>query len=323
MSEGSVSILAFLRNGLYGIAYALVPLDLEQATHLLSHKPVWLLPAAVIAIALCAYAVIRMPQESRMAYVRPTIFLFIAGIVAMQSFERWRFYMPSIGLLALCALFVKDVWRQFPKMIVRAAICLVLLLFIGWHLTRAVGAQKNWRLAAVELSRIKESYKQVLAAHPERPIRIDLVTVPAKLGSASVMQVALQEFTREAEAERRQLPGLRYGDARGADLPVSRAIDLYALDLDRGFGNVIIDAVARNTWKVSVPEGSPTRLEPALFKIAGASRRDWKLHNGDTLTAGVNRLTILEADGSMATSILVELQDSSFTPVFFDGMIFR
>ncbi len=322
VSEGSSSIAAFLRNGIYSLAYTFVPLNLDAATATLKSLSGWLYVFAALAAVAATTLFLQFPRQRRLNYVLPLVFMLIAGVVTMQSFERWRLYMPSIGSYTLLVLLITDCWRRWEQPIVRGALFLTVALLTFFHIERAQTAQSNWKLAAEEVQRMKESLKSVLNAHPQRPISLNLISVPAKLGSASVMAVALPEFVRQCEAERLNGPGLRYGSADGAPINVERAIDVYALDLSEGFSGMSWRRDSTGATIIETPSDSHVLLEPALFKLHGVSRRDWKLTDGDTLNVWSNKVTILKADGSFARSVRVQPRSTGALQLLFDGKRF-
>lgn len=333
MSEGSTEFIAFARNAIYGIGYALIPLDLEQATYLLAQPKLLLWAIAVVACISALFFWLRIPREARRAYFRPGTFFVIASVITMQSFERWRYYMPSIGLFALAALFGYDMWR-FSKYsgatirnITRVFLITIALAMTIFHISRALSAEDNWRIAANEVDRLKESLKTVLSKHFGRLQKLDLLDVPAKLGSASVMQVARTEFVRQSDAELLNVPGLKYGSVAGAETSVESAVDVYSLDIREEFSQILWRRLSDSSVILSVAPGSHIRFEPALFKINGASRRDWKLKNEDQFDIGTNRVTIIDADGSFARAVEIDFSlrsnDSDWRPIIFDGNEFR
>ncbi len=323
LSEGSHSIVAFVRNAMYGIGYALLPLDLDQATVLLREQSPWLWSLPFLLMIATFALWLRLPRMERGVYLRPILFFVIAGVVAMQSFERWRYYMPSIGLFAIAALFAADAWRHAKHRSYRVIIVMGALILLCFHLWRARAAEDNWRMAAAEVQQLKEGLKAVLNTHPSRPLKLDLLDVPAKVGSASVMLVGFPEFIRQAEAERLALPGLRYGDEMGTNLTVEKAVDIYALDPFEGFSHMVWQRLSDTSITLSAAPGSHLRFEPVIFKLNGVSRRDWKLKNGDVFDVGTNRVTVLEADGSFARAIRIENTGASWLPVLFDGRTFQ
>src|ERR1700733_5600837 len=83
LSEGSQAFIAFLRNGVYGIGYALIPLDLEQATSLLAQPKLLLWAIGAIIFITIAVFCIRMPQKTWKTYYRPAAFFVIASFITM------------------------------------------------------------------------------------------------------------------------------------------------------------------------------------------------------------------------------------------------
>ncbi len=326
LAEGSHSIVAFMRNAIYGVGYALLPLDLEQATEVLRRQLLGILVALLLIAVATLIVWIRLPKGERRAYIRPVLFFLVSAVVTMQSFERWRYYMPSIGLFALFALYASDLWRRWKHWAARTVIAAPLVLLLSFHIWRAISAENNWRKAADEVQQLKTSLKLVLNTHPTRPVKLNLIDVPAKLGSASVMMVGVPELVCQAEAERLGLPSLQFGVESDDHLPTEKAIDIYALDPTEGFSHIHWQKLSDTSLLISVAADSHLRLEPALLKWKGASRRDWKLGNGDVFEVGTNRVTILDADGSFARSVKIDFlasADSSWLPVFYDGHEFK
>lgn len=318
-SEGSRSLAVFLRNGVYSVGYTFLPLDLEQATIILRHRSLWLGIAAALLVLAAIILIYIVPREEWKKFWKPVVFTLISGVVTMESFERWRMYMPSIGLLAIFVLLVSVMWRTLKPVAPRILLAAAVLALASFHIGRALRAENNWRIAADQVQQMKQSLKAVLNEHPQRPLQLDILTLPAKLGSASVMLVGLPEFVQECEAERRSLPEMKYGDARGANLPVERAVDVFALDFANGFRGFHWKPDGTNAIIVTADSASTVRFDPSEYKLHGESRRDWHLKNGEVFPIGTNRVTILDAEGSFARSVRIQFSDTSWLPIVFDG----
>jgi hypothetical protein len=325
-SEGMSSPFAFLRNGAYGAAYLLFPLDLKTATSILNHAKMPALALAGVFACGLVWILTRKSVRSELKQLyAPLVFTFFTGFIVLQSFERWRLYMPSVGAVVLIVLVLKILWCEpaHRNTVMRYAL---LLMFGAWMLfqwNHAWRAERNLQANSALLGRLKNNLGALLSERPQRPLYVQFVTVPAKLGSSSVMQLGVEDLLKQAELERLGGADYKLASIANEKLEAQVAVEIYALDAARGYQDVKIDELTPRSFMVSVPKGSATNIIPSMGFTAGVARRDWELRQGDTLRLPGVRVTLVEAEGPVASKLAVDLTDSMFTPMIFDVDRFR
>ena len=322
-SEGSHSVVAFMRNGAYSIAYLILPVDLGAATMILSR---YRFVASVIGggcVLLLLFAIIRTHgKHELLALYYPLAFSFITGIVALQSFERWRLYLPSVGIVVL-AVFVLDRIAG-SKHLLRAVLIPVfgmLLFLVMFHLWRGLDAQSNWRESTARMDALKSSMRELLRRETRRPLMVRFVVVPAKLGSATVMQLGQSALVQRAESERLGRPDNVWGVGDTMVDALSSA-EVYALDRREGYRGLVVNALSPGVYSVRVPLRSQLMLVPGTGQIQGVARRDQSFKVGDSIMTANGLDVIRSTEGGLIKEIEVHIADSTGLPVAFDGVGF-
>ncbi|HYE73358.1 MAG TPA: hypothetical protein VEF04_08505, partial [Blastocatellia bacterium] len=144
VGEGMTSIIFALKNLSYGLGYLLLPLDLASATVVLSR---FRTEAFVIGgAALVTFALMFRPGIRSMPW-KPFIIAAALGlvfsVVVAQSFERWRLYMPSVGVYMMLALLITRTIQASGR-IGRSASMAFLIGLLSFHTYRALAEQHSW-----------------------------------------------------------------------------------------------------------------------------------------------------------------------------------
>jgi hypothetical protein len=174
------------------------------------------------------------------------------------------------------------------------------------------------------LRRGEKDIQDILTLHQERPITLNFLTCPTKLGGAPIMQLGRNVMLLKAEAERLHHPEFALGSlssARGK-VDIGLGVDIYALDPDKGFRSYSIKQIAEKEFEVRGDENEIGIAVDAEFND-GVARRDRILKVGEVFETDAGTVTILKAQGAMASSVKITIKDSVGLPVFFDGNAIR
>jgi hypothetical protein len=324
-AEGSHSITAFAKNFLYSIGYSLAPVDFQLAAIIINQYMIVGLIAALIALAIFFLLLKNSSKVTRGLLYKPLALLLITGFVSFQSFERWRVYLPSVGLLAIIIFLFSSLWQleQWQKMI-RLLLLSIAIAFIAFHVSHSLESQKIWEQATSNIASYENDLKNILAKHPERPITLEVITSPTKLGGAGLIQLSKTYLAKKAEADLRHLPQLLYGviDVSGDSVVVETDVDLYALDPEKGFSSLVFKRTGSNEYEISGDKNEIGLFPNADFGNSKA-RRDMKLISGGKYETFGTTATIENAEGSFASTIKITLHDSTAVHLYFDGKKIR
>lgn len=305
------SVGSVLKNAAFSLAYLFLPLEQETALRMM-HDHVLLVALALVAIGLLWLAVRTLGSSERKQLMLPLLFLFVTGISSWLVFERWRLYLPSVGAVIVLVMFGSALLRRsYGKILVAVLAC----AFIGYHVNRALSAQRDWQRSTAMMHTMKNDLRVLLSNRPSRQMRIMLVTVPAKLGSAGVMVLGWEALAQQAEAERLNAPGLALGAVDTSTVNVDGAIQVYALNTRNAFAGLRVQQTGASRFIVSAPGSAGLRLIPAGAGFA-AARQELNLSAGDTLT---NIVVNSYQRNPSIEAIEFSLLDSTVTPVIFDG----
>ena len=305
-ASGAHSAIAFLRNGVYSLAYFVLPLELEQATSLLANYRTTALLLGMVAILLFTWFLVsRMHRELVHILVRPATFSFLTGSILFLTFERWRLYLPSIGLIAIMVLVVN---RLFSRNAKRIAL-LLLIPLAAFHVYRALAVESSWRESTALRNSLRNDLTQILSQVHVRPLTLGILTSPAKLGSASVILLGEEAFVTRAEADRLDEFNRQTGSVHGTQVDSWTAVDVYALDGAGGFRPLSIGTLGRDRYLISVPAKSAMILYPS--SIPGSERRDLELHTGDSVSTLSYTDIVRTSHTGLASSIEVDVHDTS------------
>jgi hypothetical protein len=258
-SNGAHSIVSFFQNGIYSIGYLIFPLDLDSAVLVLSrYRALSLLSGTTLFLALL-WIVIR--ERDKAVYLKPMIFTVLTGIVLFPQFERWRLYLPSVGVIAIAVIVVS---RTSSRML-RAAFLVAIVPLGAFHLYRALDAESEWRTSTALRDRLKENLTGILSTIPERPVTIGMIASPSKLGSAAVMQLGLSALVTRAEADRISQRNRETGTTDSARVDSWCAVNVYALNSSEGFRDLEMTRIGDKRFLVSASKGGNIILYPATL----------------------------------------------------------
>jgi hypothetical protein len=324
-AEGSHSIVAFAKNFLYSIGYSLAPVDFQLAAVIINRYMIVGLIAASIALAILFLLIRSSSKASRDLLYKPLVLLLITGFVSFQSFERWRVYLPSVGLLAIIIFLSTSVWqrKQWQK-VVQPLVVIASIVFIVFHIRHSLESQNTWKQATKQISSYENDLKNILSRHPKRPIILELITSPTKLGGAGLIQLSKTYLAKKAEADLQNLPELEDGiiTIAGDSVVVETDVDLYALDPEKGFRSLVFKRTGSNEYEISGDKNEIGLFPNADFGNSKA-RRDMKLISGGKYETFGTTSTIENAEGSFASTIKLTLHDSTAVHLYFDGKKIR
>jgi Dolichyl-phosphate-mannose-protein mannosyltransferase len=314
-AEGSHSIVALLRNIVFALGYFFVPFDLSTATALMTRDNGTLLAACVVVVILMLWLLIRMRHTGIFrAMGGPFLFTVAMGLVLAFSFERWRLYLPSVGLVGMLAIFVRHLTSRPVRMV-----CFILLSFlVAFHVYRTLAAESEWRASTRLLDRLKENMSGILASIPKRPLRVGFIVVPAKLGSAPVLQLGTEAVLRRAEADRLNAFNHETASTVGVNVEVWTAVNVYALDPSEGFRNLVVTQIATDRYLVSASLKSSMILYPANLTTNVVARRDRVMAVDDSVVTPECVAIVRAVESGMAKSIEVHVRDTAATLISFN-----
>ncbi|MDP4198525.1 MAG: hypothetical protein Q8922_00695 [Bacteroidota bacterium] len=305
------------RNSAYALGYTLLPLDLATATALLSHYRTAAFTIGAIGVALIvAFLLTRGNRELLRASVIPLLFTVITGIVLCLAFERWRVYLPSVGLAAVIVLVVS----RIPSRAVRSTLRVLFALLMGWHVFRALTAQAEWVQSTALLERLKQNLTATI--EQARPHRIGILASPSKLGSATVLQVGQQALVTRAEADGGSERNVRDGTTTGATLDSWTAVEVFALDASEGFQGLTTRRVSALDYILTVPPDSKMMLFPAAYRPDGSARRDVVLQPGDSIVTDDYIDIVRQVRRGTISSMEVCIRDTTAMLLSFDRSAF-
>ncbi|HEY3875178.1 MAG TPA: hypothetical protein VGM92_06850, partial [Candidatus Kapabacteria bacterium] len=313
-AAGAHSIAALLRNGLYSIVYFFVPLDLSTATDLLVRFHSFLASIAAAGMILLGWLFWHSRNSQGTKSLFPAVqFTVVFGIILLFTFERWRLYLPSVGLAALLPFAIANSKTRIVTIFFG-------VLFIGlcfFHIDRAFEAESEWRTSTNLLEGLRLNLRQILSEPLNRKNAVGFLDVPAKLGSASVLQLGKSALVDRAEADK--VPQYYRSALIGTEKSCWCAVDVYALDRHIGFRELTLQRIAPQCYLVSVPDFSEMVLYPANLTSNVVARRDLELHTGDSIKSAEFLDIIRSAQQGLARSIEVHVLDTSALLLSYSG----
>lgn len=316
LGEGMQSPLSAVKNVVYGVGYLVAPLDLSSAvTVLTTYKTQGLIIACTVALMLCWTLWKNWRSLDKISLVFPAILTLCFLVTVAQSFERWRLYAPSVGLYSIIAILAVHLCRRSSSL-GRTLLILIGVMFAGFHTYRAAIEKQSWRLASEVLQDVKNDYKILIAKYGERPLF--LITQPSKIGGGSIMKVSSNHIVLQAKAELLRPVDIARGAIRDVGVDHQHALLVLALDPDEGFAPISVTEISPMQYRVTVPEGSSTRIQPEQ-SLVGSTARENTLHDGDTLEAYGGTVIINKADRAYATDVTLISDLKNTVPIYFDG----
>jgi len=325
-SDAMSSPAALVRNALYGIGYMFLPLDLKTATLILTQYKI---PALIVGVGLISGMTLLLIRSLKGIGIRvfyaPFVFSLLSGLLVVLSFERWRLYTPSVGGVALFALVFGLVGERYQSRWAANTRRLFLYGYLIFNSIHAVLICLNWAQSTARLTRYKDELGKLLTplsatweAGHMAPLDLTFIDVPSKLGSASVLQLGLEDIVKQAVAEGRYPRQAAQCDVRHINLETHSAAEVYALDHDIGFDELRVSRISPNEFDLQVPPTGSTVLIPALGFVSGVARRDWTLKTGETVQLDRATVVIEKANGPTASQLLVRINDTNTVPILFE-----
>jgi hypothetical protein len=319
--SNSLNLTSLMMNTIYTIEYTIFPIDLHQATTLLNeHRTALVILSGLVLIifAILAWHIIKAGRSR--AYRFPIAFTFLTGILTMISFERWRVYMMSVGMTVLIVLVLSELWKWNDKKMTKMVAAMLFILLVGFYSVRSDGASCEWTKATMYLQSLSGDLEHILAANPSRPVKFLFLDRPAKLGSAPVLQIGVNDVLEQAELNRLHSPELAVGGKSDTiNINSETTVLINALDANEGFKQLQCKKLSPFIYQISVPENAPLTLIPTTTKSEGLAMRDQQLENGDTLQSSFADIILLETDRTSARNVKIIVKDTTLIPILFDG----
>lgn len=322
IAEGSHSAIAFAKNFLYSLGYILAPIDFRSASFIINRYAAIGYVAAIFFFA-GMILLIKFSGSKKVLELmyKPLILTFITGFVSFQSFERWRVYFPSVGVLALLVILFTLWWNKLKsQQITRTILIAIAVCFALFHIHQSRKAQSVWEQATAQLKGFGTDLQKTFAAHPKRPIELELITAPTKLGGAPMLQLSKLYLAKKVEADLHNLPALQYGviSIPGDSVSFDTDVDMYALDPDKGFQSLAFKKNSAYEYEVSCNKDEIGLFPNAEFE-GGKARRDEKLLPGEKFETFGTTVIIENAEASFASHVRLLLRDTSSVHLYFDG----
>jgi hypothetical protein len=238
------------------------------------------------------------------------LFMLVTGALLCLDFQRWRVYVPSVGLVAIIAVVVAR-----SSGITRTVLSIALACLMGFHVYRALDAQAETRESTALLESLRNSLESAISdLKPEQGLGI--VASPAKLGSAGVWQLGRAALVRRAEANVRSEDNRRDGSIRNCYVQSWTAIDVFSLDRSTAFQGLTVQARQPHQFLVSVPQQSDIFLLPGVHDL---SWREIAMKVGDSVTTSDFVLIVREVRSNQIKSIELTVRDTAAVLYSFDG----
>jgi hypothetical protein len=324
-AEGSHSLAAFMKNALYSIGYIIAPIDFSTASAIINKYSLYGYLAAALFAVLAIVIAIQLRHSSVFSKLwKPILFTIVTGLVSFQSFERWRVYSPSIALYSILVLVGFALYELEKLKSFRPYLVATLMLMILFYSEQSIRSHSVWEESTKKIERMKNDVETILSDNTKRPITLHLLTSPIKLGGAPILQLSNSYLSVFAEAERKELPGMKYGSLGNMrdSVGLYTDLDVYALDPKKGFQSYVVKKISADELEIYGDENE-IGMMPNTPIEGGVARRDRVLKVGETYEADGATITILKAQGAFASHVKVKVKDTLSLPVYFDGVGLR
>ncbi len=331
-AEGSRSPVAFIKNALYSIGYILAPLDFQTASTIINRHLTlgFSIAGALLALAVLVFWKVGKKEAARLLY-KPVVLTIITGVVSFQSFERWRVYFPSVGVFVIVAILIMTLWKIGKlRIVMRGLAVLAVLILLVFNVMQTLTKQQTWATATAMIEGYKQDFKEILGRHPERPIVLNVITNPIKLGDAQLIQLSTVFLPITAEAERRNEPLLAVGSLGDAKQEVSHFsnLDIYALDPDMGFAQLYITQTDSSLYVGEYPpklkfSAGQLAFAPNIPITDGVAKRDRAYAPGESYNTEGAIIKVRKAQGAFIKEAEIFINDTAGVPVYFDGKHIR
>jgi protein O-mannosyl-transferase len=321
-AEGSRSIIAFAKNFFYSIGYIVAPIDFATASAIINEYLIYGVLTASVLIALAAFLLWKYGSEELFSLLyKPFVVTLVMGLVSFQSFERWRVYFPSAGVFAIFVIIGYVIWQSTNyRRLKRLYVGIFAVTVIFFHGLQSVMNIGVWRESTAMLVKVKDDIRGILSEHTERPVMLNFVLSPIKLGGAPIMQLSQSYTAIMAEAERLKLPSLAYGSLGSLTDSVwlVTSVDAYALYPEMGFATLSV--TQKDSARLEV-ECDPRfiGIQPNASLADGVARRDRVYKDGDSVDTYGTRVKMLKAKGAFTSHATIHIKDTAGLPIYFDG----
>lgn len=325
-AEGSRSPVAFIKNALYSIGYIVAPLGFETASAILNRYLTYgfIAASALLIAVVVLFWKVGKPEITALLY-KPVVLVIVTGIVSFQSFERWRVYFPSVGVFAIIALLVMTFWNVTAWQAVARGIAAALIIALfAFNISQALTKQQVWARATEMIGNFKDDYEQLLSRHPERPITLNVITSPIKLGEAQLLQLSTSYLPRMAEAERKKEPLLAMGSLGGAkeEIGYISNVTIYALDPSKGFDGLVTE-VRDSILRLTMTPNAKLAFAPNIPITNGVAIRDRRYAPGTSYNTGGATITVNASEGAFIKDATIRINETAGLAVYFDGKHIR
>ncbi len=325
-AEGSHSPVAFARNAVYSIGYILFPINFQTASSILNqYATIGFVVAALVGLGLILVIWRYGGRAFLSSLYKPAVLVAIAGLVSFQSFERWRVYFPSVGVLVIVLLVLELLWTRFPNKIARSILIFFIAALSVFHCSRSLYESKVWAKANEHVQRSEDQFKLLLRIQKKRPISYLSIATPIKLGSAQILQVAGAYAMVKAEAEIQYEPNLDLGSLGDAPKRVdfTTVLSSLALDPEEGFSAIKIVQRSAKEFVVKSEDVKKVVFFPEVVETKGVAGRDQRFERGSVIQSYGATIEVLQTEGSFISEALVRITDTTAYPLLFDGTQFR
>lgn len=321
-AEGSRSVTAFAKNFFYSIGYIILPIDFASASLIINEYLAYGVITATLLIAASAFLLWKFGTKELFASLyKPLVVTLVMGLVSFQSFERWRVYFPSVGVFVFIALVGYAIWQSTNyQRLKRLYVGIFATVFIFFHGMQSVINVGVWQQSTAMLAKVKDDIRGILTEHTKRPLMLNFVLSPIKLGGAPIMQLSQSYTAIMAEAERLKLPSMSYGSLGSLTDSVwlVTSVDAYALNTEYSFMGLRVSQLDAKTLEVDCYP-KYIGLQPNASLADGIARRDRVYKDGDIVETYGTNVKILRAKGAFASRALITIKDTAGLPIYFDG----
>lgn len=318
--EGMSSPIAMAKNLAYALGYTVLPLDFSTANAVLGEHLMLAFGIGGLLALLALFIIWKCLDREDLRILFPVFcFTVLTSIAALQSFERWRLYAMSVGVFILAAYMVWKLWIRH-QIAMRAILRVVAGAWLTFQIMRVIEEQQNWIAASETLQSSKSSLREIFTTYDPTQQPIHFLTLPAKIGGASILKISSSHVVLQALAEARALPELQYGSIGDLKLDFSASLDVISTSADRKFGTV---TVARTADGYSVRSLAPSTMLAPRTAMTGSKARELRLEGGDSSATANGLIVTREARGRYAQSALVVPTNKAAAILYFDGSRFR
>jgi hypothetical protein len=197
----------------------------------------------------------------------------------------------------------------------------ILIIMILFYSSRSLRSLSVWEVSTKAIEKMKNDIETILSVNTHRPIQLNLLTSPIKLGGAPIFQLSNSYLAIIPEAQRKELASMKYGSLGSSrdSVGLYTDLDIYALDPKKGFQSYVVKKISANELDVSGDE-NVIGMMPNTPIVGGVARRDRVLREGGVYETEGASITILKAQGAFASHVIVKVKDTLSLPIYFNGV---